>query len=117
MTTRQFLLMWDCYGLETVADYTEYSQAKMWQTLQGVKDDPHDAFNAPSFPSLNALMMRARYNSQRNYEIYAVEAQEGITREDLIQMFEDSPQHAAELIRERGYCIFNGRETTQRVIT
>ena len=110
MTTRQFLLMWDCYGLETVADYTEYSQGKMWAELQ-------DETYLGSFPSLNMLLMRARMNSQRNYEIYAVEAVEGITKEDLIQLFEDSPQHAAELIRERGYCIFNGRSTVERKIT
>lgn len=110
MSTRQFLVVWDCYGLETIADYTEYSQGKMWAELQ---DEQYHS----SFPSLNSLIMRARYNSQRNYEIYAVEANDGITQEDLIAMFKDSPQTAAEIIRDRGYCIFNGRDTNERLIT
>lgn len=110
MSTRQFLLMWDCYGLETIADYTEYSEAKTWAALQ---DKTCDA----KFPSLNSLMMRARYNSQRNYEIYAVEAVDGITKEDLVNLFNENPQYAAEIIRERGYKIYSDRATTDRVIT
>lgn len=110
MSTRQFLVVWDCYGLECVADYTEYSEAKTWATLQ---DKPCEK----TFPSLTAIMLRARYNSHRHYEIYAVEAADGITREDLIELFNDNPQHAADLIRERGSKIFSDRASTNVAIT
>ena len=101
MSEHNFLVMWDCNGLECVIDITEQEQMRAWAQLQGQ--------DGPSMTNLNMLVLRARYNSQRHYEIYAVTAQEGITREDIAQMFEDSPQIAADTIRRLGRCIHSDR--------
>ena len=107
----QFVVMWDNTGLEFVGDYTEYSQDRMWSTLQGKQ--PTKTFVNPMH-----LQLRARYNSQRHYEIYLINATEGITADDIRAMFDRDPQTAADLIRERGYCYYSDRaETTKIKIT
>ena len=95
----QFVVMWDCNGLEVVADITEDEQARVWAALKGQKVESQ-------LPNLNHLMLRARYNSQRNYEIYIVEATEGITAKDIEDMFEASPQAGADTIRRLGQSIW-----------
>jgi len=106
----QFLVMWDCNGLEVVADITEDEQTRVWAALKGQEVESQ-------LPNLNHLMLRARYNSQRNYEIYIVEATEGITAEDIEDMFEASPQAGADAIRRLGHRLWGERlKLKQRAI-
>jgi hypothetical protein len=98
----QFVVMWDCNGLEVVADITEDEQTRVWAALKGQKVESR-------LPNLNHLMLRARYNSQRNYEIYIVEATEGITAKDIEDMFESSPQASADTIRRLGHRLWGER--------
>ena len=67
-------------------------------------------------PSLHHLILRAKFNMQRAYEIYTVEATEGITADDIRDMFENSPQTAADTIRDRGNCLHSDRVTDDRVL-
>lgn len=99
----QFLVVWDCTGLEYVADITEDEQRRMWSKLQG-KDSPGHSYANP-----NHLILRARYNPQRHYEIYTFNAVEGITKNDIQEMFEGNPQMAADTIRKVGRCIYSDR--------
>lgn len=104
----QFLAMWDCYGLETLIDITETQGAKVWATLQGKPD-------TVSIPNLMHLELRARYNSQRHYEIYIFNAQEGITANDIRGMFDADPQTAADLIRKHGHCYYSDRQKDHEI--
>ena len=71
---------------------------------------------ASGLPNLNHLMLRARYNSQRHYEIYQVEATEGITADDIRHMFEAAPQQAADTIRRLGHCYYSDRAKSDQVV-
>ena len=104
-----FVVMWDCNGLEYVGDITEDEHRRTWSALKG---QPVGS----SLPNLNHLMLRARYNSQRHYEIYQVEATDGITADDIRNMFEASPQTAADTIRRLGHCYFSDRVQEDRVV-
>ena len=106
----QFLVMWCNQGLECVVDITEDEQRRMWQQLKGEK------VSETSVPNVYHMILRARYNTQRHYEIYTVEATAGITADDIRDMFENSPQTAAETIRERGHCIHSDRATSNKVV-
>jgi chromosome segregation and condensation protein ScpB len=61
------------------------------------------------------LELRARSNTQRHYEIYLVNATEGITADDIREMFERNPQTAADLIRERGHKYYSDRVNNNQV--
>jgi hypothetical protein len=81
----------------------------MWQTLRG------EPVSETAIPNYNHLLLRARYNSQRRYEIYTCEAVDGITAEDIREMFEASPQTAADTIRRLGHCLHTDRSEKHRV--
>jgi len=97
-----FLLSWDMLGLETVINVTEIDKEKTWATL---KNEPGPNLNH----IVNGVMLRARYNSQRHYEIYTVTMDESITENDVRDMFEANPQAMADLVRERGHKVYSDR--------
>lgn len=55
------------------------------------------------------LTLRARFNIQRHYEIYSVLGADGVDEDMIRQMFENAPQYAANLIRERGTQLYSDR--------
>jgi hypothetical protein len=104
----QFVVMWDNTGLEFVGDYTDYAQDTMWATLQGKRPEK-------TFVNLMHLELRARSNTQRHYEIYLINATDGITADDIRDMFDRNPQTAADLIRERGHKYYSDRVNNNQV--
>ena len=106
----QFIISWDCNGLEVCCDVTKAQQRAVWEQLRG--ELPGES----GIPSLGHLLLRARYNPQRHYEIYTVEAVDGITEEDIREMFNADPQSAADTIRRLGSCFHSDRATTKPVI-
>ena len=107
--TNQFAIMWDCYGLECVQQIPDPALAT-WARLQDKKPEP--------LPNLDAWRLRAMYNLQRSYEIYTLTTDATITRDHIREWFRDSPQAAAELIRERGVKFYSDRNYIgDRVIT
>jgi hypothetical protein len=108
--SHQFLIMWCNQGLECCIDITEDEQQRMWERLKG------QPLRETTVPNYNHLLLRARVNSQRHYEIYTCEAVDGITAEDIRDMFEASPQTAADTIRRLGHCLHSDRQTQKAVI-
>lgn len=103
-----WLAMWDNTGLECLVNITELDQQ---QFMDGLKGQPsRAAFN------LNAMILRARYNSQRHYEIYTFAADDSMSREDLINQFTACPQDMADLIRERGNKIYSDRQNKKDIV-
>jgi hypothetical protein len=75
-------------------------------------EDSHDPGNRLKSKISNAisfLMLRARYNSQRHYEIYSVPVSDDITEQDIRELFDLDPQNAAELMRGRGHKMYSAR--------
>jgi len=95
MTDRIFIIMWDLTGLECVVDITEDEKTIVFETLQ-------DKFECSvKLNHMIAMMLvRARVNSHRNYEIYTLQTS-NISKEDLEGLFEDEPQMIVNLIREK----------------
>jgi len=89
-----FLFMWDMYGLEFCQDITAVEKRNMMNALKGQRLER--PFN------INSLLLRARINSQRNYEIYTMTVEQGISEADVIAWFNSNPQEAVDQIRARG---------------
>ncbi|CAB4128751.1 hypothetical protein UFOVP112_69 [uncultured Caudovirales phage] len=104
-----FLVSWDCNGLEAVINITDYEKETTWATLKD--EDPPVKLAS----MVNHLMLRARANSQRHYEIYTMNVQEGITDEDIRSMFDADPQGSADLVRDRGNKIYSDRVNQKEV--
>jgi hypothetical protein len=105
----QFVIMWDCNGLEYVGDITADQGQKTWAVLKGEE--------YRGMPNLLHMRLRAQANYQRNYEIYFVDAAEGITEQDIRNMFESDPQTAADTVRQLGQEFYSNRiDISDRVI-
>ena len=105
----QFVVVWDNTGLEYIGDITLDEQQRTWSALKG---EPLKY----TIPNLGHPMLRARYNTQRHYEIYIVTATDGITAEDIREMFEANPQMSADTIRRLGQCVHSDRMQEDRVL-
>ena len=108
MKNNRFVVMWDCNGLEAVEQLPDPAETT-FALLKGTE---------PPKPQFNIMhwRLRAQFNTQRHYEIYVFEATNGITTEDIRDMFEASPQHAADTIREIGTVFHSDRQTQKAAI-
>jgi len=108
--TNAYLVVWDCYGLESLFNITDWSAKSTYNALMELPQ--------PYIP-LNELMLRARYNPQRNYEIYTFNADDDVTEHSIREAFEADPQHMADWVRKHGSQLYSDRvnDTLKRVIT
>lgn len=104
----EYILMWDMYGLETIINVTEIQDDAI---IAGLKGEEFKHKNP-----LHYMILRARFNSQRCYEIYSIVTKD-IDKDDFIRLFKDSPQMIVDLIRERGTKIYSDRKSREAVIT
>ena len=107
MKSTRFAIMWDCNGLEAVEQVPDPAETT-FALLKGTEP--------PRPPNIMHWQLRARYNSQRHYEIYIFDAVSGITKDDIVEMFEASPQHAADTIRRIGTVFHSDRRTEKAAI-
>ena len=110
MIENRFAIMWDSNGLEAVASIRNFEQAKMWAILEG------RAPNDVQPPNVMLWRLRAQANPQRNYEIYIMDAEEGVTVEDIQEAFRASPQTMADTVRRLGHEFYSDRTRQERVI-
>jgi hypothetical protein len=71
-----FLLMWNELGLEVCINITNVEKDTVWAKL-GDKEPP----KVP----IAQMMMRARTNPQRHYEIYTISTKANISQQDIIE--------------------------------
>ena len=122
--TRLFLLSWDMYGLESLVDLTTLEnlrvQEEQMRMLKILSDpearDPGDQTGAALNRAVQGILLRARVNSQRHYEVYTIQVDPSIQERDLWDMFNNNPQLAAELIRERGNKLFSSRMQQDKIL-
>lgn len=119
----KYLLSWDMYGLEALipldpllAKVRERDKELLFARIKDPKGNHHNDAIADINRHVNLLMMRARYNSQRHYEIYCIDTTDEITEDYLRDMFKENPQGTVDLIRERGEEIYSNRMSTEPVI-
>lgn len=121
-----YILSWDCNGLESVVPVSEIEKEcaeaekqLMWRILSNPDPEYTVAGGGPGaklHEIVNRLLLRARFNPQRNYEIYMVTCDASITADTLTNQFKKNPQGMADLIRDRGTKLYSDRNTTKRVI-
>ena len=107
MKNNRFVVMWDCNGLEAVEQLPDPAETT-FALLKGVEP--------PNPPNIMHWRLRAQFNSQRHYEIYVFDTVKGITAEDIRDMFEASPQTAADTIRGIGTVFYSDRQTQKAAI-
>ena len=104
---KHYLAVWDCNGLESLHDvdfhmdtYNEWEKQKVLSILkeERIPDQPKGI-------PLQMLILRAKYNSQRAYEIY--EFNSTLKYKELTEAFNDNPQPIVEWIRANGKQVYS----------
>ena len=105
--TNSFLVMWDMLGLECIYDIDQamfevdnWEKDTVWKKL---KEEP--VSKKPNPIPLQMLIMRARFNSQRSYEIYSFTTD--FTMDEVRKLFAKDPQPIVEWIRANGNRIYS----------
>ena len=99
--------MWDMLGLECLYDVDLYmNRYNEWDKLKVVAILKEEKLpeSPPAIP-LQMMILRARYNSQRAYEIY--EFNSTLAYKELKDAFDDNPQPIVEWIRENGKKVYS----------
>lgn len=112
MTTNAFIFSWDCYGIESIIPITQYEHWDKENTIRMLKGDR--AIRNPLDSIVRNLLFRARYNSQRYYEIYSVDCDVSMDEEFWRKKWEEEPQFTADLIREKGHKLYSDREDADK---
>ena len=104
---KHYLAVWDCNGLESLHDvdfhmdkYNEWEKQKILSILKEER-----ILDQPKGIPLQMLILRAKYNSQRAYEIY--EFNSILNYKELTKAFNDDPQPIVEWIRENGNKVYS----------
>jgi len=107
MSNNSYIFSWDMYGIESIIPIKEYEfwdQEHLIHLLGGgeTKRNPLNSI-------IQSLILRAQFNPQRYYEIYAVSCDESCTPKFWKEQWENFPQETANIIRERGHKLYSSR--------
>lgn len=104
---RHYVAMWDMLGLECIFDVDaakdeieQWEKEVIWSSL---KEESHR--KKPNPIPLNMMIMRAKFNSQRSYEIY--EFNSTLSESELREEFARDPQPIVEWIRDNGHKVYS----------
>lgn len=114
--SKTFIFSWDITGIEAVIpvdDYDDYEKVNTWNALIDKELERN-----PLTSIIQHLILRARSNPQRHYEIYSVTSKEDMSADTWTKLWKESPQAMADLIRERGNKMYSDRssERTQVIV-
>jgi hypothetical protein len=111
-----FLAVWDMLGLEALFDVgahyrevEEWEKRNIWSVLKEEDREPK-----PLGPPLTLLLIRARINAQRKYEIYEFTSE--LSYNEVFRLFESDPNTIAQSIRDVGHKIYSDRENSKNQV-
>jgi hypothetical protein len=111
--TYSFLAMWDMNGLEVIYDLEPArAEIETWEKenlFAMIKEEQHRSKPRPI--PLHSMILRARMNSQRSYEIYEFKSTFDIDR--LKELFKNESQIIVNWIRETGYKVYSDYSSKQ----
>lgn len=107
MTTNAYIFSWDNLGIESIVPITQYEHHDKQNLIRMLSEKKTET--NPLNKILGMLLMRARVNTQRHYEIYAIDCDSSMDEEFWREKWEKYPQETAELIRERGHKLYSDR--------
>jgi hypothetical protein len=102
-----FLFSWDMNGIERIICLNEYRDWDESNTFKILKGEP--TAENPINWILNTVLLRAKFNSHRHYEIYTITADLELDTDFWKNQWEKYPQETANIVREKGNKIHSDR--------
>lgn len=94
-----YVAMWCSEGFEGLYNWSATQRQATFDALMGKPVAGSD--------TVSMMTVRARFNPQRHYEIYAFNST--IPESDLVAMFHETPQLIVDWIRENGVKVYSDR--------
>jgi hypothetical protein len=112
---RYYITMWCNSGVECVQDITEFQD---WKTTNAFAVLTGEAVKScPLNSQVAAMRLRARFNAQRNYEIYVFTSTRDVCEEDIKSWADSSPQTYADWVRKNhSVCLYREHAPNRAVI-
>lgn len=107
MTKNTFIFSWDMYGIESIISISQYEFIDKENTIRYLKGET--PIRNPVNSIVQSLLLRARFNPQRHYEVYAIDCDPEMDEKFWREQWEESPQYTADVIREKGHRLFSDR--------
>lgn len=113
--TKYYLVSWDCNGVEFLEEITEH-HPENWAMNHLFDSIKHSRkVTKPMSFNLDALKLRAQFNSHRHYEIYVFTSDDTMNKDDILDWAQISPQAFADWVREHhSYKVYDDRAPTRR---
>jgi len=115
MTSNAFIFSWDNLGIESIVPISQYETIDRDNTMRILREQ--QTVRNPINGVLQMLLLRARFNPQRHYEIYAIDCDPSLDEKFWREQWDEFPQETAELIRERGHKLYSDRSIKAIKIT
>lgn len=101
MANTVFFIAWDDVGLESIIDISDYIENN--SLLSDIRDSGSTEHNHKRGRSpIEFMKLRARYNGQRNYELWLIPVEETITESDLRTVYNTGSAIFKSMIRSKG---------------
>jgi hypothetical protein len=113
ITKNAFIFSWDQLGIESIVPITQYEAVDRENTMRILRDQ--QVVRNPLNSIIQSLLLRARFNSQRHYEIYAIDCDSSLDESFWKDQWATDPQGTADLIRKRGHKLYSDRVDTSKV--
>lgn len=113
MTTNAFIFSWDQEGIESIVPITQYEdwdKVQLMEVLKGKEIEKN-----PLGQIIGHLTLRARFNTHRHYEIYAIDCDPELDESFWRQQWNENPQWCADIVRDKGYKIYCDRAVPSRI--
>lgn len=95
-----WLLAWDDIGLEAVVNVSRLEQEYVYNALT------NEPATDKRISLINHVTLRARFNSHRHYEVWMLNADDEIDREQFEWGFEVNPDTFKSLVRSKGVKVY-----------
>jgi hypothetical protein len=112
-TKNAFIFSWDNLGIESIIPISQYEHVEQQNLIRILSEKP--TIKNPLNGVVRSLLLRAQFNPQRHYEIYAIDCTEDMDEEFWRDQWQEYPQATAELIRERGHKLYCDRVNKKQV--
>jgi hypothetical protein len=115
MTTNAFIFSWNQNGIESIVPITQYEDWDKLNLLNMIAGKTVD--RNPLDAIVRNILLRARVNTHRHYEVYTVECDIDLDEKFWRNQWDREPQYTAELVREKGHKLYSDRATNKAKIT
>ena len=109
-----FLLSWCETGIERIIDITDdYFDDTDLAMAKLAGENPR---NTELQRLIDGLLLRARYNSDRSYEVYGLRTDKAVDLDTLEYWADSDPQNFVDIVRSHGVALHKKEPALKRVI-